>query len=192
MYRYVFYYRKRGKGDSCLFGAQMHLRYSRCSSPRWRKQGVLSVLVSLPLPTVAETSGAVGARFAPSPHGRGGTEMRPEVAGEVGPGPEPAPKPPPKSGPVSPLRKRPSPLPSPPTTDLPRAKGARGREGRAGTPRLTLTPLLTRSAPRDPSLDRGPWGYPHPTLTPYSFRKHPHPHPHPHPPKGPFFGQKGG
>jgi hypothetical protein len=50
MYRYVSYYRKRGKGDSCLFGAQMHLRYSRCSSPRWRKQGVRSVLVSPPLP----------------------------------------------------------------------------------------------------------------------------------------------
>ncbi len=37
MYRYVSYYRKHGKGDSRLFGAQMHLRYSRCSSPRWRK-----------------------------------------------------------------------------------------------------------------------------------------------------------
>ncbi len=37
MCRYVSYYRERGKGDSSLFGAQMHLRYSRCSSPRWRK-----------------------------------------------------------------------------------------------------------------------------------------------------------
>ncbi len=136
MYRYVSYYRKRGKGDSCLFGAQMHLRYSRCSSPRWRNQGVLSVLVSPPLPTVATIGGAVGAGFAPLPHAQGGPEIRPEVAGEVGPGPEPAPKPAAVRRGFRPPEKDAHPYLHPPRQAFREQKGARGREGRAGTPGL--------------------------------------------------------
>ena len=49
-------------------------------------------------------------------------------------------------------------------------------------------PFLTKSALRDPSLDRGPWGYSHPPSPPFRSGTTPYPHP----PKGPFFGQKGG
>ena len=56
-------------------------------------RGVKSGPVSPPLPTVATIGGAVGALFAPPPHGRGGTGISTETATEVGPRPEQAPKP---------------------------------------------------------------------------------------------------